>query len=70
MNSADKTPKRPPLPDHIDYKNVAILKYYLSSFGHIIPRKYTKVSLREQKKLSQAVKNARIMGLIPFVGKR
>jgi small subunit ribosomal protein S18 len=51
----------------IDYKNVELLKKYITKFGKIVPRYYSGVSLKKQKKLSQAIKRARIMALIPFV---
>ena len=37
------------------------------SFGKIVPRYYSNVSLKNQKKLAKAIKRARIMALIPFV---
>ena len=51
----------------IDYKNVELLKKYITKFGKIVPRYYSGVSLKNQKKLSQAIKRARIMALLPFV---
>lgn len=52
---------------NIDYKNVELLKKYITKFGKIVPRYYSWVSLKNQKKLSTAIKKARIMALIPFV---
>lgn len=52
---------------NIDYKNVELLKKYTTKFGKIVPRYYSGVSLKNQKKLSAAIKRARIMALIPFV---
>lgn len=51
----------------IDYKNVKLLKQVISRYGKIVPRQYTKVSLKDQKKIAKAIKNARYMGLLPFV---
>ena len=51
----------------IDYKNVELLKKYITKFGKIVPRYYSGVSLKNQKKLAKAIKRARIMALIPFV---
>ncbi len=51
----------------IDYKDVELLKKYTTKFGKIVPRYYSWVSLKNQKKLSQAIKRARIMALLPFV---
>lgn len=51
----------------IDYKNVELLKKYITKFGKITPRYYTWVSLKNQKKLANAIKKARLMALLPFV---
>ena len=62
------TEKKCPLEgQNIDYKNVDLLKQYITKFGKIVPRYYTGVSLKNQKKLARAIKRARIMALIPFV---
>ena len=53
--------------ENIDYKNVELLKKYITKFGKITPRYYTGVSLKNQKKLANAIKKARVMALIPFV---
>lgn len=54
---------------NIDYKNVELLKKYTTKFGKIVPRYYSGVSLKNQKKLANAIKKARVMALIPFVKK-
>ena len=59
-----KTP-RPVLPAYIDYKDLAVLRSYLSVFGRIVPRYYTGISLKQQKKLSLAIKRAREMAFLP-----
>jgi small subunit ribosomal protein S18 len=51
---------------HIDYKDVEILKKYLSRYGRITPRYYTGVSLKFQKMLASAIKKARVMALLPY----
>lgn len=51
----------------IDYKNVDLLKKYITKFGKIVPRYYSHVSLKNQKKLACAIKRARMMALLPFV---
>lgn len=53
----------------IDYKNIELLKKYITKFGKITPRYYSWVSLKNQKKLSNAIKKARMMALLPFVNK-
>jgi small subunit ribosomal protein S18 len=54
---------------NIDYKNVDLLKKYTTKFGKIVPRYYSGVCLKNQKKLANAIKKARVMALIPFVKK-
>ncbi len=51
----------------IDYKNINLLKKFITKYGKIAPRYYKGTSLKKQKELAKAVKNARIMGLLPFV---
>lgn len=53
----------------IDYKNVELLKKYITKFGKIVPRYYSGVCLKNQKKLAIAIKRARMMALLPFVKK-
>lgn len=61
--------ERPELPAYIDYKDVETLRAFLSSFGRIVPRYYTGISLRQQKQLALAIKRAREMGLLPYTRK-
>ena len=48
----------------IDYKNIKLLKRYLSESGRILPSRVTSVSLKKQKVLSRAIKRARMLALI------
>ncbi len=48
----------------IDYKNVSLLKKYMSDNGKIISSKITSVSFNKQKKLTKEIKKAKILGLI------
>ena len=48
----------------IDYKNIVILKKYISESGKILPSRITFVSKKKQKELSRAVKRARILALL------
>ncbi|WP_198038754.1 30S ribosomal protein S18 [Planococcus lenghuensis] len=52
---------------HIDYKDVDLLRKFISERGKILPRRVTGTSAKWQRKLTVAVKRARIMGLLPFV---
>lgn len=51
----------------IDYKDTSSLKRFISSYGKIVPKKRFNVCARHQRKLSIAIKRARIMGLLPFL---
>ena len=48
----------------IDYKNVSLLKKYVSDNGKIISSKITSVSFSKQKNLSREIKKAKVLGLI------
>jgi len=61
--------KRPELPEHIDYKDVELLRGYLTVLGRIVPRYFSGISLRQQKRLSLAIKRAREMSLLPYTSK-
>ncbi|MEC1178465.1 30S ribosomal protein S18 [Metasolibacillus meyeri] len=52
---------------HIDYKDVDLLKKFISERGKILPRRVTGTSAKYQRKLTSAIKVSRIMGLLPFV---
>jgi small subunit ribosomal protein S18 len=53
--------------DEINYKDTKTLQRYLSSFGKIVPRKRSGVCAWHQRKLANAIKRARFMGLLPYV---
>jgi small subunit ribosomal protein S18 len=55
--------------NYIDYKDVEILKKFLNPLGRIIARSKTGVTAKNQRKLAEAVKRARFMGLLPFVSR-
>ncbi len=48
----------------IDYKNIKLLKKYISESGRILPSRITSVSLKKQKELSRSVKRARLLALL------
>jgi len=48
----------------LDYKNIKLLKKYISEGGRILPSRITSVSLKKQKKLSKEIKRARLLALI------
>tara|TARA_B100000941_G_C28445124_1_gene521862 strand:- start:354 stop:626 length:273 start_codon:yes stop_codon:yes gene_type:complete len=48
----------------IDYKNISLLKKYMSDNGKIISSKITSVSFNKQRKLTKEIKKAKVLGLI------
>ena len=48
----------------IDYKNIKVLKKYISERGRIMPSRITSVSQKKQKELSKAIKRARLLALV------
>ena len=54
--------------DLIDYKNLALLTRCLGPQGQILSRRRTGLTAQRQRDLKGAIKRARHMGLLPFVG--
>ena len=52
---------------HIDYKDVDLLRRFISERGKILPRRVTGTSAKYQRKLTIAIKRSRQMALLPFV---
>ena len=52
----------------IDYKDVNRLKKYITAGGKILPRRMSGVCAMHQRELSNAIKKARIVALLPFKG--
>lgn len=53
----------------VDYKDVDLLKKFMSSYNKILPRRKTGLSAMFQRKVAKAIKQARIAGLIGYVPK-
>ena len=51
----------------IDYKDTRLLQRYISERGKIVPSRITAVCAKKQRKLAQAIKRARFLGLLPYV---
>lgn len=54
---------------HIDYKDVDILKRFLNPHARMLSRRKSGLTAKNQRALSEAVKRARFMGLLPFVAR-
>jgi small subunit ribosomal protein S18 len=48
----------------IDYKNIKLLRKYISDTGKILPSRITAICQNKQRKLSSAIKKAKILGLV------
>ena len=53
----------------LDYKDIEILKSFISERGRIMPRRLTGVSAMKQREIKRAVKRARNAALLPFTAK-
>jgi small subunit ribosomal protein S18 len=53
---------------YIDYKDADFLLYLVNEQGKILPRRLTGTSLKYQRKVSVAIKRARHLALMPYVG--
>ncbi len=52
---------------YIDYKDVELLKKFLTPNARIMGRKRTGLSAKMQRQLARAIKRARYMGLLPYI---
>ena len=53
---------------YVDYKDPDFLNRFIHELGKILPRRLTGTSLKYQRKVSVAVKRARHLALLPYVG--
>jgi small subunit ribosomal protein S18 len=56
--------------DHIDYKDLGLLRRFISDRGKTRSRRVTGLSRKHQQQLALAVKRARELALLPYVGER
>ena len=52
---------------YIDYKDGEFLKKFINDQGKLLPRRLTGNSLKFQRKVAQAIKRGRLIGVLPFV---
>jgi small subunit ribosomal protein S18 len=52
--------------EDIDYKNVKLLKRFLTENGKMIPSRLTRLNCCQQRRLAQAIKRARFLALLPY----
>nr|UDZ61332.1 ribosomal protein S18 [Helanthium tenellum]UDZ61333.1 ribosomal protein S18 [Helanthium bolivianum] len=54
--------------DRIDYRNMSLITRFISQYGKILSRRVNKLTLRQQRLITIAIKQARILSLLPFHG--
>ncbi len=54
------------LPKHFDYKNIDILKQFITETGKIVPARVTGISASNQRKVTKSIKVARFLALLPY----
>ena len=55
------------LKNQANYKNIFTLSKYINSEGKILPKRLNQLSAKKQRKISKAIKNARMAGFLPFI---
>jgi small subunit ribosomal protein S18 len=60
--------QRQALPDYIDWKDVDFLRRFVPERGKIMPRRISGITAKDQRRLTRAIKRARAVALLPFVG--
>lgn len=53
----------------IDYKDVELLRKFVTERGKILPRRITGLTAKQQRDLTTAIKRSRFLALLPFVNK-
>lgn len=67
MNSHTTTISSAYVTESLTYKDVDILRKFINGQGKILPRRLTKLSSRQQKLITKAIKQARTLALLPFI---
>jgi small subunit ribosomal protein S18 len=53
--------------DRIDYRNKSLISRFISEHGKIVARRVNRVTLKQQRLITIAIKQARILSLLPFL---
>jgi small subunit ribosomal protein S18 len=54
------------LPNNFDYKNIDVLKQFITETGKIVPARVTGISAANQRKVTKSIKIARFLALLPY----
>nr|YP_009293831.1 ribosomal protein S18 [Ahnfeltia plicata]YP_010204148.1 ribosomal protein S18 [Ahnfeltia fastigiata]AOM65519.1 ribosomal protein S18 [Ahnfeltia plicata]UAT97279.1 ribosomal protein S18 [Ahnfeltia plicata]UAT97484.1 ribosomal protein S18 [Ahnfeltia plicata]UAT97688.1 ribosomal protein S18 [Ahnfeltia fastigiata]UAT97892.1 ribosomal protein S18 [Ahnfeltia fastigiata] len=55
--------------ESLDYKDIDLLRKFITDQGKILPRRSTGLTAKQQKKLTKSIKRARVLSLLPFLNK-
>nr|QCI04124.1 ribosomal protein S18 [Antithamnionella ternifolia] len=55
--------------DVVDYKDIDLLRKFITDQGKILPRRSTGLTAKQQKKVTKSIKRARTLALLPFLNK-
>jgi small subunit ribosomal protein S18 len=53
--------------EQIDYKNIGLLRRFISEQQKILSRRMTRLTSKQQRHMTRAIKKARVLALLPFV---
>nr|YP_010475769.1 ribosomal protein S18 [Corydalis retingensis]UVH70056.1 ribosomal protein S18 [Corydalis retingensis] len=53
--------------DRIDYRNMSLIRRFISDDGKILSRRVNRLTLKQQRLITLAIKQARILALLPFL---
>nr|YP_009642822.1 ribosomal protein S18 [Reboulia hemisphaerica]YP_009922686.1 ribosomal protein S18 [Wiesnerella denudata]QWW93128.1 ribosomal protein S18 [Fossombronia mylioides]QWW93211.1 ribosomal protein S18 [Lunularia cruciata]QYB18535.1 ribosomal protein S18 [Conocephalum salebrosum]QYB18710.1 30S ribosomal protein S18 [Conocephalum conicum]QCP68477.1 ribosomal protein S18 [Reboulia hemisphaerica] len=71
MNKSKRSSRRrmPPIRsgEIIDYKNISLLRRFISEQGKILSRRMNRLTSKQQRLLTIAIKRARVLALLPFL---
>lgn len=59
--------KKSNISGHVNYKNILLLRHYITVSGKIIPKRLNHLTTKRQRSITKAIKNARLMSFLPFV---
>lgn len=54
--------------DWVDYKDINLLRKFVTENGKVLPRRITGCNAKNQRSISKAIKRARALGILPFSG--